>query len=234
MIISIVVFIIILFVIFDHISTNKKIQKENHSLISQVTDINRGEPSEIKLILFLLKSGIPAQNIFHDLYVNIRKDKFSQIDIVLLTKVGIIVFEVKNYSGWLFGRGNQDKWTQVLNYGRDKYRFYNPVIQNIRHVDILQKLVVEQIPFFSVIVFFGDSELKDITMIPKNTFVTKGYRVLEVVDNIINQNNVIEYKNKDKIVEMLKIFVKKGSVEKNRVSHIDNINDMLGTDRVFK
>lgn len=58
----------------------------------------------------------------------------SQIDVVVATNVGIIVFEVKDYSGWIYGNGNQQKWTQVLSHGREKYRFYNPILQNRSHI----------------------------------------------------------------------------------------------------
>ena len=46
--------------------------------------------------------------IFHDLYVEKHKGHFSQIDLVVVTEVGIIVFEVKDYSGWIFG-----KWESI-------------------------------------------------------------------------------------------------------------------------
>ena len=57
------------------------------------------------------------------------ENDFSQIDLVLATKQGIVVFEVKDYKGWLFGAGNHNNWTQVLAYRRRKYRFYNPIKQ---------------------------------------------------------------------------------------------------------
>ena len=82
---------------------------------------------------------MPAHVIFHDLYVEKHKGYFSQIDLVVVTEVGIIVFEVKDYSGWLFGSGNQSQWTQVLAYGKQKYRFYNPIMQNNKHVTELRK-----------------------------------------------------------------------------------------------
>jgi len=51
--------------------------------------------------------------------------RYVQLDIVLATRVGVVVFEVKELIGWIFGSGQQE-WTQVLAYGRQWYRFYNP------------------------------------------------------------------------------------------------------------
>ena len=92
-------------------------------LISTVTSLKRGTSSERDLVLTLLKKGIPSLTIFHDLYVERPGGNYSQIDLVVATKVGIIVFEVKDYSGWIFGDGRYTQWTQVLAYGKQKYRF---------------------------------------------------------------------------------------------------------------
>ncbi len=66
----------------------------------------------------MLQLGIQEEDIFYNLYVEKSNGQFSQIDLVILTKVGVIVIEVKNYSGWIYGNGNQRQWTQVLAYGK--------------------------------------------------------------------------------------------------------------------
>ncbi len=90
----IVIGIILLIVIIPLI---KKIR--DRKLLQAVTDLNRGTRSERELILKLLKNGIPAQTIFHDLVLEKSDGKFSQIDVVIATTEGIIVIEVKDYSG---------------------------------------------------------------------------------------------------------------------------------------
>ena len=82
------------------------------------------------MVLKILKSGIKPTAIYHDLYLDNGNEKYSQIDLVVATKVGIVVFEVKEYSGWIFGNQNQRNWTQLLAYGKQKYYFYNPIFQN--------------------------------------------------------------------------------------------------------
>ena len=148
-------------------------RKRDRELISSVTSLNRGTNSELLLILQLLKNGFPSVTIYHDLIIKKENGQFSQIDLVLVTSEGIIVFEVKDYSGWIFGSGNNTNWTQVLSYGKKKYKFYNPIKQNNNHISELKKTLkqFENIPFFSVIIFFGDCELKEINYVPKGTYL---------------------------------------------------------------
>ena len=84
------------FNVFEHLSNKRQ-------LIETVTSLERGTWSERELVLLLLKNGFPAGAIFHDLYILKPNGQTSQIDLVLATKVGLIVFEVKDYSGWIFG-----------------------------------------------------------------------------------------------------------------------------------
>ena len=209
-------------------------RQENIDLISRVTPIFRGTSSERILILTLLKHGINPGAIFHDLYIYKPDGKTSQVDIVVATSVGIIVFEVKDYSGWIYGKGNQQKWTQVLSYGNEKYRFYNPILQNKSHILHLQRILKEQVPFYSVVVFYGDCELQDISFVPQNTYVTKSYRVLEVVENILQNNPIANYKDKHNVINVLKKAVANGNNDEIEKNHIEKIKDMLGDDRIFR
>ena len=207
--------------------------KRDRELLQTVTVFERGTSAERDLVMKLLKSGIPAQTIFHDLYVLKLSGGFSQIDLVVVTKVGIIVFEVKDYSGWIFGNGNQTNWTKVLAYGREKYRFYNPIMQNKGHIAQLRKRLGENVPFYSVIVFYGNCELRDISFVPEGTFIVRPWRVLEVVGNIINDNEPANYASEQKIIEILKESVENGNNADAEIQHIGNIKDMLGHHRIF-
>jgi hypothetical protein len=55
----------------------------DYKLLRTVTKLNRGTRSERKLVLTLLKYRIPAQTIFHDLYVKKSNNKYSQIDLAV-------------------------------------------------------------------------------------------------------------------------------------------------------
>jgi hypothetical protein len=204
-------------------------------LLETVTKSNRGTRTERDLVLKLLKHGISAKAIFHDLYVKKPDGEFSQIDLVVAAKSGIIVFEVKNYSGWIFGNGQQREWTQVLAYGQDKYRFYNPIMQNNKHITEIRKKLkqFENIPFYSVVVFYGDCVLKDINFVPDGTFLVKSSRVFEVLDIIMNNNKLAPYTDKFEVVKVLKEAVRNGDIKAIQTQHTENIKDMLGKHRIY-
>lgn len=200
-----------------------------------VVNSNRGTPAERDLILRLLKAGVSPRTIFHDLYVEKSDGRFSQIDLVVATSAGIVVFEVKDYSGWIFGNGRHEQWTQVLAYGREKHRFYNPIMQNGRHIKELRKQLwqFEKIPFFSVIVFDGNCDLRNVSFIPRGTFIVKPWRVMDVLNLIVNDNAPAVYADKAGVVEVLSRAVRNGESMRIQSQHIDNIKDMLGKERVF-
>ncbi len=99
-----------------------RIEIQNNRLLKTVTSPHRGTGTERDLVLKLLKSGVPKETIFHDLYLKKSNGKYCQVDVVVATSAGIIVFEVKRFGGWIFGTGYQREWTQVLAFGLEKHR----------------------------------------------------------------------------------------------------------------
>jgi len=211
------------------------IKLRNLKLLKTVTSLKRGTKSERKLVLKLLKFGIHPQAIFHDLYLKKRNGKTSQIDVVIATKEGIIVFEVKDYSGWIYGNGNYSRWTQVLAYGKRKYRFFNPIKQNQGHIKTLKQQLnqFKNIPFFSIIVFYGKCELKEIDYVPQGTYLVKPHRLFKVLKLIKRENDAAPYTDKKEVVRILKQAVKKGESIKGQEQHIENIKDTIGKERIF-
>ena len=108
-------------------------------LLCSVSSPERGTEAERRLVIKMLKKGVHPKAIFHDLYLRKKNGEYSQIDIVVATPQGLIAIEVKDYSGWIFGNERQKYWTQILNYGKEKYRFYNPIMQNAGHIKALQE-----------------------------------------------------------------------------------------------
>lgn len=184
----------------------------------------------------LLKKGIPAQTIFHDLYVTKQNGSFTQIDLVVLTTVRIIVIEVKHLSGWIYGKGNQSNWTQVLAYGKQKYRLYNPIVQNKQHINDLKRKSkqFENIPFYSLVVFYGDCVLKNVDYVPNGTFLLKANRIMEVVKMIKKMNPPAPYTDKWEVVKILKESVENGKNEGIPKRHIEDIKDLIGKHRIFE
>lgn len=208
---------------------------KDNNLLKTVTDPKRGTASERDLVLRLLRYGIQNDHIFHDLSIEIGNDKFSQIDVIAVIDTGIIVFEVKDYSGWIYGNGDKPEWTQVLAYGKQKYRFQNPIIQNRNHIrNLMNELSVHRnIPIYSVIIFYGNCVLKNINFVPQQTFIARSERVKDVLQTISSNNSPHEYIYKHEVLEILKNATISGGNIETQNRHISNIRNMLGTDRIF-
>lgn len=55
-----------------------------------------------------------------------------------------------------------------------------------------------------------------------------------MVNTIMQRNSLANYKDKHKVVEILKAAVINGDKLETEIRHIENIKDMLGTDRIFQ
>ncbi len=104
--------------------------------------------------------------LLFNLYIPKQNGKTTEIDVVLITSVGILVVESKNYSGWIFGDECRTYWTQTLpSYRRvNKEKFYNPIKQNSYHIVHLRNLLKLTIPIYSIIVFSDHCEFKNVSV----------------------------------------------------------------------
>ena len=115
--------------------------------------------------------GIRGKTL-RNLYVPKADNGTTEIDLLFLTKKGLVVIESKNYSGWIFGNQADDYWTASLPNGQ-KNRFYNPIKQNAGHIRWLSDYLKEDIPMISVVVFSERCTLKKVTVTERRTAVVK-------------------------------------------------------------
>ena len=205
-------------------------------LYEMITSPDRGTPSERHLVSNLLASGFKPTAIYHDLMVDTGNGKTAQIDIVVATDAGLIVIEVKDFTGLIFGKGNQDYWTQVSGYGKYKNRFYNPFKQNEGHIKALRRLSpqMETLPMYSLVVFAGDCELKDVNFIPHDCYLSTFYRSIEAIYDIIESHPSFHYRDRWEVANLLKAAVDRGGNTFLQEQHIYDIHDMLGTNRRYE
>jgi uncharacterized protein YraI len=224
-----------LFAIIVPISIKFYKKRKDNALLETTTDLSRGTPSEKDLVLKLIKNGIPSEHIFHDILIQKEDKSFCQVDLVVITDVGILVIEVKDYSGWIFGKGNDFEWTKTLAGGKHKYVFQNPIIQNKNHIIHVKKQLdmYGDMPYYSLIVFYGNCVLKNINFIPKETYIVKSSRVLDVIQTISKENTPYDYHNFEDVINFLNSAKIKGGILDYQHQHVENINDMLGKNRIF-
>lgn len=92
--------------------------------------------------------------------------KSTQIDHLIVSPYGIFVIETKNHKGWVFGDINSKVWTQVLSGeanwraygGHDHYTFYNPVKQNMGHLQELSKQLKIPMNYMAGMIVFTNPE----------------------------------------------------------------------------
>ncbi len=131
-------------------------QNRSEALLSRVVQTNFGPPD------YHLMNHVTLQ----------LKDGTTQVDHILVSRFGVFVIETKHYKGWIFANAKHANWTQVLFHR--KHKFQNPILQNFRHVRVVQSHLDFLPPgaIKSVVVFTGEAEFK--TEIPQGVFSLSG------------------------------------------------------------
>ncbi|MCZ2223989.1 MAG: NERD domain-containing protein [Chitinophagales bacterium] len=170
------------------------------------------------LVKLSLGKDIPNEKyVINDLLLNIDTKSY-QIDHIVICRTGIFVIETKNYSGQIYGQDNQKEWTQVLSYGREKYRFYNPILQNKSHIYALSKILGRKDCFISIIVFptanimtYFDANVGSISDM-KHWLKQDREEIFSEIEIKQIYTQLIEYKNNPQLTNE---------------QHIDNIHKLL-------
>ncbi len=89
--------------------------------------------------MFAKRLGQIARAHLQDVTVSDGLGGVIQIDRLLLTTDRLLVLDVKNFDGMIFGNATHDTWTQVL--GSKNYPFANPVSENRIRVQAIKTLV---------------------------------------------------------------------------------------------
>ena len=85
----------------------------------------------------------------------------TQVDLILVSRYGIFVVEIKNFSGLIFGTEGDARWTQKFSRRGRSYQFQNPLNQNEKHIRALKDIIhIADKAIFSLVVFAGNSIFK--------------------------------------------------------------------------
>lgn len=100
---------------------------------------NKGSIGERNLYLVLRQNGVLENQIFRNVYIEKEDGTTAEMDLIVLSKKAVFVFEVKNYSGKIYGDTKYAKWIQYF-HGKKNY-FLSPILQNKDHIVVLQKFL---------------------------------------------------------------------------------------------
>ncbi|ALV21502.1 MULTISPECIES: nuclease-related domain-containing protein [Carnobacterium] len=137
------------------------------------TFFNKGNMGEYNIYRKLEKIK-GTKLLLTNLYIPKEDGSTTEIDLLMITKLGFFVIESKNYSGWIFGNEKNRNWTQTFS-NKKKFKFFNPIWQNKGHIKALQEIlgIADDLLIHSLIVFSNNCELKKITVTSSNVHVIK-------------------------------------------------------------
>lgn len=163
----------------------------------------------------------------YNCYLPREKGKTTEIDLIMIHRSGIYVFESKNFSGWIFGNEDNKTWTQSLRGRRGrahKEHFYNPIWQNDGHIKwMINRLGNEyNTCFHSLIVFSNRCELKDVSYYSNGVYVINRYEVAGLVNDIdSHMGSCLSNTDIEKIYGILSQYMNVS--DKVKQEHVENI-----------
>lgn len=182
-------------------------------LIKQKSPEAKGKRGEIIVSKILHK----LDGTVYDDYMLVDENNIShQIDHIFINASGIYVIETKNYAGRIYGNDNQNQWTQVLAYGKEKNNFYNPIKQNYTHIIALKKILPKTC--FYLCVVFTQSNIQYINS--NSVFTPKGLK------EYICSNSNINLSEKE-LIEINQILSENRNTDKNIKEHVAEIKQRL-------
>lgn len=169
---------------------------------------NYGKPSEERLKQTLEEAFAPNA-VFTNVYIpyiNEGKDRYAEIDAIVVIRSGIFVIELKSHNGKIIN-GNTRKWTQI--YNDKRISFYNPIYQNETHIKVIKEILRREgqyrLPIYSVITFSSN----------KVTF-TENYKNLVRLDELVKyikktgKSEAISIRQTTRIRSILRSYIRTG------------------------
>ena len=150
--------------------------------------ISTGEYGE-RIVISAIRKVPGYSRIVSNVYIPYN-NQTKEIDVVMVHERGLFVFESKNYSGWIFGNAEQQKWTQCLKSG-DKHQFYNPLKQNANHCKALGKFLDVSSNIFSYIVFSKRCTLKEVPINTLSYTIVQQDSLLRLLRKHINDKPIV-------------------------------------------
>lgn len=189
---------------------------------------DRGNYGEYLTYMVLRKYEKDGARFLFNCYLKKEDDQTTEIDVMMIHRSGIYVFESKNYSGWIFGSGNSKYWTQTLPNGRKAHKehFLNPIFQNNLHIKYLTKCIGQEMPIYSVVVFSNRCTLKKIDNVNGDVTVVKRNEMRKAVRAI--EQKATDALQPDRVTELYEMLYPYTQVtEEVKQKHIADIKSSL-------
>lgn len=147
-ILIIVIFLAVLFLTVGKGIANKKLA------ISAFWGGLYGERSVAQLLRSL---DSRKYKVYNDILIKTSSGT-GQIDHIVVSPYGIFVIETKHFTGLVTGHDDWASW--YWSQKSEKKKIYSPVLQDLRHVDILSSITgIDKKLFIPVVVFTGKAHI---------------------------------------------------------------------------
>ena len=194
--------------------TNNRIVKHNHyklhrEITTNISNMEKGKIGE-KIIVDHIKKEI---DIYHKIIQNVilsKDGKETEVDIILITCVGIYVIESKNFRGYIYGTDTGKIWTEWFSHNC-KYHFDNPILQNQYHIEFMAHNLNRDLSYFhSYIVFGDDAKLQKITIQEDNkskvVVINNKELISKLIGDMHSRDIILSHEEIDKMYLDLKYF----------------------------
>lgn len=149
----------------------------------------------------------------------------TEVDAIVIGPAGIVVIENKDYSGEVIGLEYDKHWSQERPYACQRNEqerwFYNPIMQNAGHIRAIKRLVGENTPIYSMVVFSDRCQLKVPNLYQQDVRVTQVRKAEKAFNALVaNTDEVMNEEDVTRVYEALKSYIKPSNKVKRQ--HIKN------------
>lgn len=175
--------------IFNKLIRNEKNELKKKSMIHDLNMLKLGVLGEKKIDYELSNSRIPML-ILHDLKLTYNNYK-SQIDFVIILNNYLLVIESKYLNGDLEITKNGDFIRYIRNEKGFIYKkecIYNPITQNLRHIDIIKDILETELSLFNI-----DKYLKPVIVLTNHKSIINDKYNYCLNNDIIRCDKLVPY-----------------------------------------
>lgn len=141
------------FAFLKQLKRKKKDKPKPKQIDEKVLKGMQGEEETAEALQEITKFNLIRNPIFEA-----RNGRTCEIDIILLHNTGLYIIENKNYDGDIYGSQKDYKWTQFFN-SKHKYQFYNPVLQNARHIEVIKEILRDKRNIITMLLFLAKMQM---------------------------------------------------------------------------
>ncbi len=225
--------LVIILVSVEKAKRRKRIEEYKNTTYFKSTGVpydylfkDKGKYGEYMIYKILSGFETDGARFLFNVYLPKKDNTTTELDVVMIYKKFVVVFESKNYGGWIYGDEKKTWWYQTFKNGH-KEKFYNPIMQNKTHISSIKEVLGKDTLILSYIVFSDDCVFKNIN----NSCTEAGIIQRKHLWNTINHACNCIPKESITLTEIASIYytlLPYMRVDNQvKMQHIDNINKKI-------